>query len=79
MEPRLINANDLGCYTVKIDGHRYVPWVAIAEVPTVEALRHGTWKESRNISRLPVCSFCKECNMERSAYCPHCGAKMEDR
>lgn len=31
MEPRLINVNDLGRYTVEIDGHRYVPWVRLAE------------------------------------------------
>lgn len=35
MEPRLIDANDLARYSVvREDGHRYVPWVAIAEVPT---------------------------------------------
>ena len=37
MEKRLVDVNDLWRYSVvKEDGHRYVPWVAIPEVPTAE-------------------------------------------
>ncbi len=36
MERRLIDVNDLGRYAVAIDGHKYIPWVSLAEVPTAE-------------------------------------------
>lgn len=31
---RLIDVNDLGRYAVTIEGHKYIPWVSLAEVPT---------------------------------------------
>lgn len=35
---RLINAGDLERYAVVLDnGHKYIPWVALAEVPTADA------------------------------------------
>ena len=49
MEPRLINVNDLGRYTVVIAGHRYVPWTSLAEVPTAQQtfseLERSRWGE----------------------------------
>lgn len=35
---RLVNAGDLERYAVVLDnGHKYIPWVALAEVPTADA------------------------------------------
>ncbi len=34
---RLVNAGDLERYAVVLDnGHKYIPWVALAEVPTAD-------------------------------------------
>lgn len=62
MEPRLINVNDLGRYTVVIAGHRYVPWTSLAEVPTAQQtfseLDRSRW-EGCNECATPGCSTCK--------------------
>lgn len=35
---RLVNAGDLERYAVVLDnGHKYIPWAALAEVPTADA------------------------------------------
>ena len=36
--------------------------------------RYGMYKSEKFF----VCSKCKEQNMEKSAYCPNCGAKMQE-
>lgn len=36
--------------------------------------RYGMYKGEKFF----ICSKCKEQNMEKSAYCPHCGEKMEE-
>lgn len=34
---RLVNTSDLERYAVVLDnGHKYIPWVALAEVPTAD-------------------------------------------
>jgi len=87
MERRLIDANALARYAVvREDGHRYVPWVVIAEVPTAEyTQKRGCWE----ISDVPCeglkCSVCGggawyfdyHGVISRSRYCPNCGAKMD--
>lgn len=87
MGSRYVDVNDLEKYAVvREDGHRYVPWVAIAEVRTAAcAIPHGTWE----LSDIPCeglrCSVCGggawyfdyRGNISRSSYCPNCGAKMD--
>lgn len=79
---RLIDAYDLERFTVmKEDGHRYVPWVMIAEVPTADtSQRHGRWTKKYSsgviVSRGFVCNLCDMWTERKSNYCPYCGAKM---
>lgn len=36
--------------------------------------RYGAYKSEKFF----ICSKCRKQNMEKSAYCPHCGEKMEE-
>lgn len=58
----------------------------IGNQPTVDAepIRHGHWEWKEDpygfFETIPVCSVC-DCTTkyrETSAYCPHCGAKMDE-
>ena len=49
----------------------------------VAPVRHGYWvKEKRDVLIHWHCSACKECfylDMPNAEYCPHCGAKMDEK
>lgn len=50
---------------------------AIDEAPTIEPKR-GKWIWDEQILGL-VCSECKELGVERSNFCPNCGADMRSK
>ena len=58
---------------------------ALQTIPTadVSPVRHGYWvKEKRDVLIHWHCSACKECfylDMPNAEYCPHCGAKMDEK
>lgn len=84
MERRPIDVNGLGRYAVAIDGHKYIPWVSLAEVPTAEKV--GRWEESDIPCEKFRCSVCGgacwyydyQGDVAKSRFCPNCGARMED-
>ena len=49
----------------------------------VAPVRHGYWvKEKRDVLIHWHCSACKECyylDTPNAEYCPHCGAKMDEK
>ena len=50
---------------------------ALCDVPSAE--RHGKWLEHKDYPGLAY--LCSECNLfttDRSYYCPHCGALMDE-
>ena len=49
----------------------------IMNAPTIEP-KHGKWIWVEQILGL-VCSECKELGVERSNFCPNCGADMRER
>ena len=57
----------------------------VDEIPTadVSPVRHGYWvKEKRDVLIHWHCSACKECfylDEPNAEYCPHCGAKMDEK
>ena len=59
--------------------------LAVMSIPTadVSPVRHGYWvKEKRDVLLHWHCSACKECyylDMPNAEYCPHCGAKMDEK
>ena len=58
---------------------------ALQTIPTadVSPVRHGYWvKEKRDVLIHWHCSACKECyylDKPNAEYCPHCGAKMDEK
>lgn len=58
--------------------------LVVDKMPTVEAepVRRGKWEkyyfDHVSIGERPYVYYCTNCNAvgERTAYCPHCGAKM---
>ena len=58
---------------------------ALQTIPTadVSPVRHGYWvKEKRDVVIHWHCSACKECfylDEPNAEYCPHCGAKMDEK
>ena len=58
---------------------------AIDEMPAADVapVRHGYWvKENRDVLIHWRCSSCKECYFleePNAEYCPHCGAKMDEK
>lgn len=86
---RLIDADRL-VYALKNMSHRDGQSRAIKraikcvlEEPTIDAepVRHGKWVKPSAFSET-VCSVCVQANKnmfgEKSAYCPNCGAKMDE-
>ena len=59
--------------------------LAVMSIPTakVSPVRHGYWvKEKRDVLIHWHCSACKECfylDKPNAEYCPHCGAKMDEK
>ena len=57
----------------------------VDEIPTADVapVRHGYWvKEKRDVLIHWHCSACKECYFleePNAEYCPHCGAKMDEK
>ena len=57
----------------------------VDEIPTADVapVRHGYWvKEKRDVLIHWHCSACKECyylDTPNTEYCPHCGAKMDEK
>ena len=57
----------------------------VDEIPTADVapVRHGYWcKEKRDVLIHWHCSVCKECfylDIPNAEYCPHCGAKMDEK
>lgn len=80
---RLIDAYDLERFAViKEDGHRYVPWLMIADVPTVDtAERHGTWRKYYSSGVIVQQGFVSSCcdfwNSRKTNFCPNCGERMD--
>ena len=58
---------------------------ALQTIPTADVapVRHGYWvKEKRDVLIHWHCSACKECfylDEPNAEYCPHCGAKMDEK
>ena len=50
----------------------------IRELPSVQP-KTGRWINIRPLLTAARCSECKSAFAERTNYCPHCGAKMEER
>ena len=68
------------------NGDLAIPLIDIEHAPTVDAepVRHGHWEGKEDpygfFDAIPVCSVCN-CTTkyrETSAYCPNCGAKMDE-
>ena len=57
----------------------------LADIPAakVAPVRHGYWaKEKRDVLIHWHCSVCKECYFleePNAEFCPHCGAKMDEK
>lgn len=45
----------------------------------VAEVKHGEWKASVMGTGAPHCSLCNGATPLRYTYCPHCGAKMDER
>lgn len=43
----------------------------------VQEVRHGRWKERMSTSSSVKCSECGNSHEYNTAYCPHCGARMD--
>lgn len=78
---RFIDANSLERYTVEINGSRYVPWLAVAEVPEELPETGGRWirkysgaDKRRSCSR---CGFSVREKWREYQFCPRCGVRME--
>lgn len=56
--------------------------------PTIDPVKHGHWIEWEEYTDCPFWCKCSKCGrlglfddrdvMEKSDYCPHCGAKMDE-
>ena len=67
-------------------GNRCPEWHLMNDAPTVDPFKHGHWINTNegiwNAVEVLKCSVCGEIDnrMYRSdAYCPNCGAKMDER
>ena len=53
----------------------------VKNAPTIDAVpvRRGAWETDREIAGKPIwsCSECTFQTLEKTPYCPMCGAKME--
>ena len=66
--------NEIVYQTVYRDFTGFIKSIPAADVAEV---RHGTWTECG--LRNPQCSLCRGYNIEKSNYCPNCGAKMDGK
>ena len=83
------NHNKSGCATLCDHGEQYIPDMKKIPEAEVEEVRHGEWLEWWDDNYLSYCHKCSECegypltkeetmhDEVLSAYCPHCGAKMD--
>ena len=55
--------------------------VPVKDIPTadVQEVRHGTWGSYEEYSDGYRCSCCKLISRTCTAYCPHCGARMDGK
>lgn len=87
---RLIDANEITYYTDE-QGFECAYKVDIDNLLTIdpESLRpRGHWEGFQadgkddlfdfTLKAINICSKCKHISMQKSKYCPHCGARMED-
>ena len=83
---RLIDADALKLDIMCVYGSnpKYIKWLNHA--PTVDAVpvRHGKWEMKPDpygfFDEIPVCTECG-CTTkmrEKTKYCPHCGARMDE-
>ena len=88
-EKRLIDIEYLEPYAVDIFGTKFIPYAALRDVATVDAVEvvHGRWEFSHTttVEKFAVVK-CSNCGHEAFAianyvkeghYCPNCGAKMD--
>lgn len=65
--------------TPNINGETTVKCVirSLKNVPTADVaeVKHGKW--TSNGLRNPQCSLCRNYNIEKSRFCPNCGARMD--
>ena len=50
---------------------------AVADVPTIDPVKHGKWIEYLIVDGIKQCSVCGVLRIEDSNYCPNCGARMD--
>ena len=79
-----LKRNSLKCFNSYYKG--YVNAIKdLADIPAADVapVRHGYWvKEKRDVLLNWHCSACKECYFleePNAEYCPHCGAKMDEK
>lgn len=80
---RLIDADEL--IHIKIDEadppFSFVPTEFIDAAPTVDPVKHGRWRKkwfSLARTEIAYCSACSKGTVWAFAYCPNCGAKMDE-
>ena len=88
-EKRLIDIEYLEPYAVDIFGTKFIPYAALRDVATVDAVEvvHGRWKPYHEADigydeygvRCSKCGFDVEDHEVKFImhYCPNCGAKMD--
>lgn len=54
---------------------------AVNSAPTadVQEVRHGKWIKSKNERKCSLCGYFYFTNTDTFNFCPHCGAKMDER
>lgn len=90
---RLIDADELLLNNTWLwfdeNGNHTIAGEAIEDAPTVDAVKHGHWRDSRDTGVLFMeCSVCKARAKKYAylgavgtngiRYCPYCGAKMDE-
>ena len=72
-------------HTVDLDHLRIAQaWACIKEALKAEPVKHGRWSRERLPStgggsyEVFRCNLCNEAFNWRTAYCPNCGAKMDE-
>lgn len=81
---RLINADSLKAHYSwwhNTDGDmkeqaEVFDWIVDAQ-PTIDTVTHGYWiNDDIDDQVIVLCSECNRWNTTKTAFCPHCGAKM---
>ena len=75
---RLIDADKLEPSEAYMDGFTRIVYMDdIDEMPTIDAqpVRHGHWRSINML--MECCSVCKGVSLDKTEYCPNCGAKMD--